>query len=69
MNDVTEPQRASDDLKPEARLDAQNAESPSALADPVEEPDKDEEADLVCERLREPVAGPPPGVTKGIVYW
>jgi hypothetical protein len=60
---VAEPQGASDGQKPRDWLDQHNAESPSVSADAVEE------ADLASERASEPLAGPPPGIIKGIVYW
>jgi hypothetical protein len=60
---VAEPRGASDGHEPRDRLDRRDADSPSVSADAVEE------ADLASERASEPLAGPPPGIIKGIVYW
>jgi hypothetical protein len=64
MTDVaTELQVASDGAQLRDRVEAGNSDPPNDLADAAEE------ADLASERTREPLAGPPPGITKGIVYW
>jgi hypothetical protein len=60
---VIELQGASDRQQPPDWLKLQDAESPSVSADAVDQ------ADLAAERMSEPLAGPPPGIIKGIVYW